>query len=744
MKRLFLTTVCLYAFVMAWTAPVSLQQARQKAVVAMKQLGWTIDDADISTARPNKAPAQNSVMPYYVFNAGNSKGFVVISGDDNAETLLGYCDHGNFDEETMPDPMRQWLAGIEAEMKWLQENNVDGVTPAQEGILRAPKPAIEPMIQTKWDQGAPYWNLCPKYNNKSCFTGCVATAMAQVMYYYKWPEESLPLPAYTTWTHKIEVEALPALTFSWDDMHHRYYSDRPDGTAVAELMRYAGQSIQMDYAPDGSGANNEMVVNALKNYFNYDQNIRLVHRAGYTIAEWEDLIYEELANNRPVLYSGSSMDAGHEFVCDGYDGNGLFSINWGWSGNCDGHFKLSVLNPNSTAGAGAGETPDGFPNFQQAVIGVQPPTGEPPVTQPVLPNLSRLYNSDNSMTAQFYNSHRRSIVVSLALALEDENGDWQVINEAKYTMQARSSKSISCLTNTVITTPGTYKVVPLIKEDGDDATWRKAGRYYDYIDLNAEDNNGTLAYSYVVHPIFDIEITEIEPEGRVNVGMNKMNVTVLNRGDEYNGMLYVYCGPNPTAPNGYVTVALEGDSETRMSIFFNVSTLDEFNISIWAEHGEYIQQVGFRDFEYYDLDVESYEITFDPLVAKVVIHNFSDYDYTDEVRMLLLDSKKKQKGKLDKVQVVPGHDSAEFIYDTITLPAEGVYYMRFQYHKSEVNPGFVTITPDVKIDYQVVAIREISAGQNSSNGQWITMTGQQVSKPSQHGIYIRNGRKVVK
>ena len=131
-------------------------------------------------------------------------------------------------------------------------------------------------------------------------------------------------------------------------------------------------------------------------------------------------------------------------------------------------------------------------------------------------------------------------------------------------------------------------------------------------------------------------------------------------------------------------------------------------------------------------------------MAKVVIHNFSDYDYTDEVRMLLLDSKKKQKGKLDKVQVVPGHDSAEFIYDTINLPAEGVYYMRFQYHKSEVNPGFVTITPDVKIDYQVVAIREISAGQNGSNGQWTTTTGQQVSRPSQHGIYIRNGRKVVK
>ena len=222
-------------------------------------------------------------------------------------------------------------------------------------------------------------------------TGCVATSMAQVMFYHKCPATDCscaPIPAYSTNTlnsAKEEIElAIPALgatSFDWKNMISNYESgDNVVGTAeeqlaVAKLMQYCGSSIEMMYGlknNGGSSAYNEAIPFALKTYFGYDGGISHAYRKNYSYEAWVNLIYNELAAERPVILGGQSMGGGHSFVCDGYDTGDYFHMNWGWGSNGDGYFQLSVLQPRKY-GFGGRSSLDGFSFGQDVVFGIQPP-----------------------------------------------------------------------------------------------------------------------------------------------------------------------------------------------------------------------------------------------------------------------------------------------------------------------------------------------------------------------------------
>ena len=247
--------------------------------------------------------------------------------------------------------------------------------------MRAPadKAPIAPMVQTQWNQGAPYNNLCPEYaKGKRSVTGCVATAMAQCMYFTEKRVGSegtlLPadIPSYTTNTYKIHVSGVEnGININWKNMKNSYDSDDHSGSAeaVAQLMKYCGTSVQMDYGPS-SGANPRNVVVALKNYFGYNETAQYVNRNAYSYANWIDMMYHELSHNRVIHYSGFSSTSGHSFVCDGYQNEDFFHINWGWGGKSDNYFKLSALNPYEQ-GIGGSSSNDGFHSSQGAVIGIQ-------------------------------------------------------------------------------------------------------------------------------------------------------------------------------------------------------------------------------------------------------------------------------------------------------------------------------------------------------------------------------------
>ena len=363
---------------------------------ALKQATQFVQNRIASGQHSRRAagtPAQltqtGKVSGLYVFNVDNNGGFVVVSNDDRTEPVLGYSDSGAFDPDNMPENMRAWLQGYADEIAWLKKHPDAAVSTSRRTGESNIKTPIEPLVETKWNQGEPYNKECPYYYEdeygdysysltqetneyEHCVTGCVATAMAQVMKYYEWPAQATTnIPSYK-W-QGYTMSSLSPVAFDWgnmiDDYSNGYSTDQ--ATAVATLMKYCGYSVQMDYG-ESSGAVTNKVADALTTYFNYESTTVSKNRNYYTYANWIELLYHELYEGRVVLYHGASTGGGHAFVCDGYQGEDYFHINWGWGGTSDSYFKLSAMNPYDQ-GIGGSSSKDGFSYLQGAIVGIQKP-----------------------------------------------------------------------------------------------------------------------------------------------------------------------------------------------------------------------------------------------------------------------------------------------------------------------------------------------------------------------------------
>ena len=355
--------------------PISREQALQNARDFFAAKGKVLPERSF-----RHAPVKNGVLTveanYFVFNVGDDQGFVIAAGDDCVPAILGYADRGTFVGDSLPANVKWWLDGYSDAIGRLQASG-------QQAPRRAPTHAAIPALLTcQWNQGSPYNMYCPQFfdTGETCVTGCVATAMAQIMYYHRVRSVrsvQADIPGYTCATDwenygKMTVQGIPKNSpIDWNDMTDTYDNASTDAAkrAVANLMKYCGVSVKMDYSPSASGASSSYVVTALKNYFGYDAGTHYVWRSSYSDDAWDELIYNELANGRPVHYSGQGSEGGHAFVCDGYDGGGYYHINWGWGGYCDANFLLSDLTP---SGSGIGSDGGGFNADQGAIIGAKP------------------------------------------------------------------------------------------------------------------------------------------------------------------------------------------------------------------------------------------------------------------------------------------------------------------------------------------------------------------------------------
>lgn len=301
----------------------------------------------------------------YVFSSGDD--FMIVPSDDVARPLLGYCE--NFDTVANPT-LAAWLRFYAREIKAAKSaprrlENSAGVSHA----------AVAPLVKTKWNQGAPYCYLCPDDGKYYCVTGCVATAMAQVMKYHEWPAKGVGTHSYC-WESGQQTLSFDygQTTFDWKNMLNEYVDNQysnAQAKAVATLMRAAGIAVDMDYSPEGSGASSYNITRALVENFNYDKALYIAERDYYTAEDWDALIYGEIASGRPVVYGGVTNDkAGHEFVVDGYSADGFYHLNWGWGGVSDGYFLLSALDP---AQQGIGGSDSGYNYYQDAIIGMRAP-----------------------------------------------------------------------------------------------------------------------------------------------------------------------------------------------------------------------------------------------------------------------------------------------------------------------------------------------------------------------------------
>ena len=316
----------------------------------------------------------------YVFGRGKSQGFVIVSSDSRAKEILGYADAGSFDPNNMPDNLQYWFAMYEKELEQLAntpEGDFQIATQPAAPTTKAPlyEASVAPLIQTKWNQGNPYNLKIPLYDGQRPVSGCVATAMAQIMKYHEWPDMGTGSHSYThqgiTHTASFETTA-----YEWTKMQRIYSSAASDEqkNAVATLMYHCGVAVNMSYGVAASGAYSSNVPAALKTYFDYDPSLTYLLRDTYTHAEWAEIIKIELTAGRPLYYGGHGNYGGHAFVCDGYDAEGKFHFNWGWGGISDGYFELSALDP-LDLGIGGGH--GGFYYSQVIIAGVQPPASNP-------------------------------------------------------------------------------------------------------------------------------------------------------------------------------------------------------------------------------------------------------------------------------------------------------------------------------------------------------------------------------
>lgn len=435
-----------------------------------------------------KSQGQMEKLGFYVFNMTDKGGFVIVSNESETTPILGYSETGSIelDPDKMPENMRNWLQGYADEIAWLQKQENYGkkkeesVNKTKARTRSHATTAILPMIQTTWNQGKPYNNLCPSYTNtENCVTGCVATAMAQVMKYHECPTgQTASIPAYTD-SYGVERSKLDPTTFDWANMLVSYSGSYTDdqATAVATLMKYCGYSVEMDYGGHASNSNTNYVAIALKKYFGYNTTTQFVTRSFYTYDRWMDLIYYELEHGRPVVYGGQSSGGGHEFVCDGYEdrsGTDYFHINWGWGGTSDNYYVLSSLNPYAGQGTGGSTSNDGFHYGQDAVIGIQKSTDTGQMSG-ITPNVINL--TMNGMTL----SHSSVVVnteVTATLNITNNNaidydGDiyiGYISNNALYLLEGNdfsipARKTQDCVIKFKPNGIGTYNIVLCLPND---------------------------------------------------------------------------------------------------------------------------------------------------------------------------------------------------------------------------------------------------------------------------------------
>ncbi len=339
MYRICSLVILFLVSTLAMANPISQQQALRKAQVFAEKRMRISNSGELRLAHVGKAKEQAG---WYAFNLTGKKGFVIVSGSDQADGILGYADQGEFDYDSMPENMRVWLEQYTQSIEAISE----GVLRPARNVAAHPTEVVEPLITSMWGQKDPYNSMCPSVNAKKCPAGCTAVAMAQVMRYHRFPTTSTnAIPAYTTGTLGIDMPELPATTFDWDKMPDQLSGDTPQESIdeVAKLLLYCGQATEMNYDASGSGAFTDILPQRLPRYFNYPKTIHYVNRKSYSEEEWDSLLVRELTNGQPVIYTAyTNLGAGHTFVCDGYDGQGLFHINWGWLGAGNGYYRISV------------------------------------------------------------------------------------------------------------------------------------------------------------------------------------------------------------------------------------------------------------------------------------------------------------------------------------------------------------------------------------------------------------------
>lgn len=574
------------ALLVCMLLPITIMAApRTKAkamAIAQERLGKRkvvmAERAKVKKDETKPELALNEDATFYAFNS-EDKGFVVISGDDRMPEVIAYSDEGRLDMDNLPPAAEAFFMEYEATLKNL------GNAPASVMQKATANTAVAPLLgNIKFDQGAPYNNMCPTYidaegNAQRCVTGCVATAVVQLMTYWRYPKQLVKdIPGYNVYLYvpdyrkpttkaTIKLPTIPKEQCVYDynkilPTYGKVNYTAQQANEIAKMMYHVGSILQMSYGPSsGTTVKRSHLVYSL----GFDnEDVEEVNRLWVSHSDWIDLIKKELLQKRPVLMEGkTSKNGGHEFVCDGMDTNGFFHINWGWGGSSDGYFDLDILNPHNNTAYGADSALDGFSCSNSMIIGIHPDDG-------IVPGPAEIKNTDFeirrvcsfgksganlSVSNSLYKISSGSTSIAVAFGYLDENN--RVVKCS--TSENRTSSNVSGLysTGTVMASyfqeGKIYKIGMIVSLDKG-VTWKMANNYYKF-GLQIEKYQGVLREyrkdRVLEHDAAVLSWTDLKAVNYIsNNVLSTIKVTVKNTGGEYYNQIKLYYNTVNTFPTG--------------------------------------------------------------------------------------------------------------------------------------------------------------------------------------------------
>lgn len=583
-------TLLLFLLLMAMPVLAENRSFRQACEIAERHAaknGAHIGQQSVKRAKVlNKQVSATSSRGYYVFPHDGNCGYTIVSGDDRMPEIVGYSTTDTYSEENMPDGMKHLMQAYEAMATALANGDakVERCLAEKEALAADStyrQPRVEPLLaDIAWGQTEPYNNLCPMYDGqRRTVTGCVATAMAQLMMYYQYPQTlKSDIPAYQTESYQLNMPSVSAgERYDWDNMLPQYSGSAytaAQANAVAKLMYHCGLSVKADYGPS-TGAN--CTPDVLVKYWGYDPDvIKQLYRGNFSLREWTAILDAELRASRPVYYSGVSFTSGgHAFLCDGADGDGLYHINWGWSGWSNGYFDITILNSDYSGTESATAPADGFNYSCSMIVGIMPDNGvtdAPLIVTPLLTAIEgegvgcELLTTERadtsgsfrlSIAAEFVNEEKTAFDGYAGVGLKDESGMYLPLSTSKIYLDGMEEDGtcyIAPLTFEVDYSfpKGRTRIYQIYSTDGN--TWQQCGNY------------GKLCYKFYGNLCYEFDATDTTlrmVEDTLSASLASVDEFVEGYGASFNltasttacseqdVMLYVYGSQTPEKPSEY-------------------------------------------------------------------------------------------------------------------------------------------------------------------------------------------------
>lgn len=715
---LAILTVLVPSFISA--KEISEQEARTRALNfrnSSAPMSRSHSNADRLTLARTTFIKEMNVPAFYVFNSGIDEGFIIVSGDDRLPSVLGYSTAGSFDSSSLPPALEWMLDSYRQEIEHFLENSGDAIIGKSAVSTTDDREIIEPLLSTKWSQHAPYNDLCPSWEGEKCPTGCVATAIAQIINYHQSPDKGEGTYSYQ-WADRTLSFDYENTEFHWDRMRDEYDFLSSDISAqeVAKLMYACGVGVRMGYSPSGSGSAGALAKRFLVENMKYDTDAEILWINNYSPTEWTDIIHSELSAGRPVYADGG----GHAFVCDGYAGDSYFHFNWGWGGYGDGNFLFSALSPSPQ---------DSFHKDLIVLTNIKKrENGKQPLTGDIIYKGDFIYDteSDNFILSSIYSQSSIDFSVTLGievLELTTEESKFLATTDimlhkveimGPFAM-VPSLKPDPFKVDLSSLSPGNYKIYPAYTIGS--RPWKRLRCMWteqDHVDLSIS-NDGTATYTNPGPSVSaDLDLVKIEivengqamPYGYAHEDL-RLSTIIRNNSEFPASYIIIISKDNQEIYQHKNSFIVEPNSELESS--FNIPaglydfTTGEYEVNLYNTAGELqnptpltftIVDKGLPDLEAtaiaYTGKKEEYGCTYLDLTVK----NNADYSYNES----LLPHEIRKDGfpvytyRIESWYIAPKSE-VTMTLTIFTLLSEGDYEMDvFDYTGKKINSTPLTFT----------------------------------------------------